>query len=185
MYKFNYFYRIENKITKQFYYGVHKTSNLDDGYMGSGIRIKRAIKKYKKENFIKEILVYFNTYKDALNYETEIVTEELTMDINCYNLKCGGSGGWAYVNINNLNKTDNWKNACKKTGKLLGDTFGGANKFSNEQIKNRLELIKHIDMSKFGWVNKVSKILNISHTQTRRFIEKYYNGKYYRKKSHK
>ena len=32
---YNYFYRVVNLITENFYYGVHKTSNLNDMYMGS------------------------------------------------------------------------------------------------------------------------------------------------------
>ena len=91
---FNYFYRIENLIDGKFYYGVHKTNNLEDGYMGSGLRIKRAIKKYGIENFKKDILDFFDTYEQALNFEESIVTEELLLNENCYNLKRGGTGGF-------------------------------------------------------------------------------------------
>jgi hypothetical protein len=34
---------------------------------------------------------------------------------------------------------------------------------------------------KFGWVDKVSTILKISHTQVKRFIKKYYKDKYYQR----
>ena len=37
------------------------------------------------------------------------------------------------------------------------------------------------NMSKFGWVSKASNKLNISHTQVKRFIDKYYKGEYFRR----
>ena len=49
-------YKITNINTGQFYIGSHKTHNVEDGYFGSGIYLKRAIKKYGKAAFIKEIL---------------------------------------------------------------------------------------------------------------------------------
>jgi hypothetical protein len=98
---FNYFYKIENLLNGNFYYGVHKTKNINDGYMGSGRRIKNAVKKYKVENFKKEFLLFFETYEEALEYEIEFVNEELIKDSSCYNIACGG-GSW-----NDFNKTGN------------------------------------------------------------------------------
>ena len=91
--KYHYFYKIINNINEKYYYGVHNTNNLDDNYWGSGIRIKAAIKKYGIENFTKEILKQFNTWKEAFDYEELIVTEELLKDPNCYNVQKGGRTG--------------------------------------------------------------------------------------------
>lgn len=90
--KFNYFYKITNLINNHFYYGIHSTDNLDDGYMGSGHRLHRAYKKYGQHNFVKEILKYFDTREEALDYEEYIVNENLIRDNNCYNEILGGKG---------------------------------------------------------------------------------------------
>jgi len=58
--KFYYFYKITNLINQKFYFGVHSTSNLNDGYMGSGIALKKAYEKYGVFNFKKEILYFFD-----------------------------------------------------------------------------------------------------------------------------
>lgn len=86
---FNYFYKITNNINNHFYYGVHCTNDLNDGYMGSGKRLLYAYKKYGIENFSKEILKFFDTPKEAFEYEAEIVTESLCQDPNCYNIQQG------------------------------------------------------------------------------------------------
>ena len=90
--QYHYFYKITNLLNNHFYYGVHNTNNLDDGYMGSGKKLHYAYKKYGIENFKKEILKYFNTSKEAFEYEAEIVNENLIKDNNCYNIQLGGNG---------------------------------------------------------------------------------------------
>ncbi len=90
--KYNYFYKITNLINNHFYYGVHSTDNIDDGYMGSGHRLHRAYKKYGQNNFIKEIIKFFDTREEALDYEESIVNENLIKDNKCYNEVLGGGG---------------------------------------------------------------------------------------------
>lgn len=88
--QYHYFYKITNLINNHFYYGVHNTNNLEDGYMGSGTRLHIAYKKYGIENFKKEILKYFDTAKEAFDYEANYITMELVKDPNCYNIQYGG-----------------------------------------------------------------------------------------------
>lgn len=88
--RFYYFYKITNTINGKFYYGVHETDNLNDGYMGSGIAIRKAYKKYGIENFQKEILNFFNNSEEMYAYEEKIVTNELVNNQQCYNMIIGG-----------------------------------------------------------------------------------------------
>ncbi len=90
--KYHYFYKITNLLNEHFYYGIHSTDNLDDGYMGSGKRLHYAYKKYGMQNFKKEILKFFDTCSDAYEYEAEMVTEELVKNSDCYNVQLGGKG---------------------------------------------------------------------------------------------
>jgi hypothetical protein len=73
---------------------MHSTHNLDDGYMGSGLRLRRSIRKYGVENHIKEILEYFENRELLVEAEKKAITPEMIIDENCMNLKEGGSGGW-------------------------------------------------------------------------------------------
>ena len=53
--EYHYFYKITNLINEHYYYGIHSTNNLNDGYMGSGVRLNKAYKKYGIENFTKTV----------------------------------------------------------------------------------------------------------------------------------
>lgn len=86
-------YKITNLINLKVYIGVHSTNNIEDGYMGSGLRIVRSIEKYGISNFRKEILSFHDTMEDALLEEKRLVTPDFVASEATYNLKEGGSGG--------------------------------------------------------------------------------------------
>ena len=90
--KYHYFYKIVNTINDYYYYGIHSTDNINDNYKGSGFRLRNAYKKYGLQKFTKYILRFFDTRKDLLKYEKEIVTQELCNEESCYNIAIGGNG---------------------------------------------------------------------------------------------
>jgi hypothetical protein len=93
-----YVYKITNLINDNIYIGVHKTNNLEDGYLGSGKILSHAIEKHGKENFKKEIISFFASYEEALEHEKSIVNEEFVSRKDTYNIRLGGLGGFDYIN---------------------------------------------------------------------------------------
>lgn len=91
-------YKITNDTNNKIYIGCHKTKDINDNYMGSGTRIKMALKKYGIENFTKEILYIFDSPEEMFNRETMIVDDNFVLREDTYNLKIGGSGGWETYN---------------------------------------------------------------------------------------
>lgn len=96
-------YKTTNILNGKFYYGVHSTNNINDDYLGSGKFLKKAIKKYGKQNFKKEIIAIFDERDKALFLEKDIVTKKLVEDNNCYNGIFGGNAP-PKQNSNNLIK---------------------------------------------------------------------------------
>lgn len=100
---FYYLYQITNKVNNKIYVGVHKTHNMEDGYMGSGKVIISAINKYGMDNFKKDILETFDNVEAMYAREKEVVSDDFLSREDTYNLRRGGSGGFDYINKNNLN----------------------------------------------------------------------------------
>lgn len=116
-------YKITNTINNKFYIGKHQTNNVNDSYMGSGTAIKDAIKKYGKENFIKEILFVFDNEQDMNKKEKELITEELVSNPNCYNVGIGGEGG---PHFKGRTHTDETKEKISKSSKLSNRDYTNA-----------------------------------------------------------
>ena len=101
-FKYYYVYQIRNLINNKVYVGAHQTDNLEDGYMGSGIQITRAIKKYGLDNFQKIILKFFDTAEAMFGEEAEIVDRDFVLREDTYNLCEGGYGGqWSVGRVEN------------------------------------------------------------------------------------
>lgn len=119
-------YKITNNINNKIYVGSHKTNNKDDGYMGSGKYLNRAINKHGIENFTKEILFVFDNAKEMYDKEAEIVDDDFLAEENTYNLKRGGFGGFDYINSNGLQgfKDISLAKECQKiTQKIVEETY--------------------------------------------------------------
>ena len=139
--KYHFIYKTTNLISGKYYIGMHSTDNLDDGYMGSGNRLRLAIRKHGKEYFKCEILEFCVNRVELHKREEEIVNLNEISKIKCMNLKVGGEGGW-FIDIHNKSYKEKLINdseffdkiskqrseITKKThleGKLRYDTFKG------------------------------------------------------------
>lgn len=113
-------YKITNLINDKIYIGCHITRNLNDSYMGSGKIICQAIRKYKIENFKKEILFILDNEIEMFEKEKELIKEFKPQ----YNLHEGGNGGFTYLNknkisVNNFETKEIAKKASKKAQEIL------------------------------------------------------------------
>jgi group I intron endonuclease len=105
-------YLIENKINNKNYIGQHKIDTTrKDNYFGSGIYIKRAIKKYGIDNFNKyELEIFYNKY-EADFYEKLYIKFYRLENKAEYNIANGGEGASGY------NHTEEFKRKISKIHK--------------------------------------------------------------------
>lgn len=91
--KYNYIYKITNTINGKIYIGKHSTDDLNDNYMGSGVLLSKAKKKYGIENFSKEYIAFCDN-EDTLNWmERFYIRKFNARQSNIgYNLTDGGEG---------------------------------------------------------------------------------------------
>ena len=98
MHKFYYTYKItllKGSLAGHYYYGQHRTNNLEDSYCGSGSIIKDYLKKYPKiehQTYIKEIISFYNSLEELNKAEFELIGDKYNTDPLCLNLKAGGGG---------------------------------------------------------------------------------------------
>jgi hypothetical protein len=63
-------YKVVNKVNEKIYIGQDMYNNSK--YLGSGKLLRKAIRKYGKQNFIKEVIDFAET-KETLNEKEEIL----------------------------------------------------------------------------------------------------------------
>jgi len=103
---YHFIYKTTDTRNGNFYVGMHSTDNLDDGYVGSGLRISRLIYKHGKEIFKREILEFFPDRNLLKKREEEIVNSNLLKEEKCMNLRTGGAGFNSEEAIAAINKSN-------------------------------------------------------------------------------
>lgn len=80
-------YKTTNLLNGKYYIGIHSTEELDDGYLGSGTLLGKAMRKYGRKNFRREVLSEWATRDEAKSEEKRLVdiTDPMT-----YNMVAGG-----------------------------------------------------------------------------------------------
>lgn len=147
-----YIYRITNKINGKTYIGKHEYKKLNDSYMGSGVILKKAQKKYGMENFEKEILVFNISKLEHVNLleKTFIAAErEKVGRENCYNITYGGDGG----------NGSKGKHLSEEHKRKIGEANKGK-RHSEEQNRKHSELMKGREpwnKGKSGYLSEESK----------------------------
>jgi len=91
--KYHFIYKTTNLLSGRYYIGMHSTDDLNDGYLGSGKRLRYSINKYGVDNHHREILEFCDTRTDLKAREGEIVNLNEIAKVDCMNLKIGGCGG--------------------------------------------------------------------------------------------
>lgn len=90
---YGFIYLTTNLISEKKYIGMHK-GVASDNYLGSGKLLIRAIKKYGKENFSREILAYAKDKEELGKLEKHYIElYNATLNSNFYNIHPGGFGG--------------------------------------------------------------------------------------------
>ncbi len=133
-------YLTTNLLNNKQYIGKqHFKEHKRDDYLGSGILLKKAVRKNGKGNFRKEILEECET-DDQLNIQENYwILNKNTLYPNGYNLSLGGDGGDTFTN--SINKEITRSNRSKAVKEYW-------NNLSKEDKELRAKLIRNKKRSK-------------------------------------
>lgn len=143
LFKYYYIYKIVNKINQKIYIGQHRSNTLSDKYFGSGTYLRRAINKYGKENFEKEIVELCNEY-NINEREVYWILQFSSQSPNGYNLKVKSDNinySWFDIHPDKEKLSKKYKQAIK--------TYLQTDK-AKEYYKNQSEKSKGVNNWFFG-----------------------------------
>jgi group I intron endonuclease len=131
-------YKTVNAINGKFYIG--QDSNNNPEYYGSGTAFKLALKKYGRENFIKEVIEVCSTQEELNEREKYWIKETKAIELG-YNL---AEGGFGVSNMSDeikqkISKSKKGKKLSEETRKKMGKSFRGRN--HTEETKRKLSEI--------------------------------------------
>lgn len=129
---YHFVYKTINIINNKYYYGVHSTFEINDGYLGSGVTLRKSIKKHGKQNFKREILRFFDDLTEAYYFESQLITEDVVNDPMSYNMCLGGHGA-----VGSLIPSEVTKHKMSQSIKKRWQLYGHPNKGKKLKSRNK------------------------------------------------
>ncbi len=160
--KYIFIYLIENNINSKKYVGFHSTDNLEDGYMGGGIALKKAYKKYKKKNFTKSILEFCEL--ENWQEREQFWIQKIDTYKNGYNMTLGGEGtpgiNFSDESIAKMKKTRIERGLAKgKSNGMFGNNHFAESKRKMGQTRKERGVAKGKNNPRFD--HTIYKFINI------------------------
>ena len=171
---YGYIYKTTNTVNNKIYVGQHKASTFNDQYKGSGIYLKRAIKKYGVGNFNVEFLDFANSREELNKKEIYWIDKfnSRNQDIG-YNVSPGGES-WPIM-------TDEIKQklSIAHKGMVISEETRKKISKANTGHKHSEETRRKISQSNLGKVKgRVSTFKGHHHTEeTKELLSKLHKGK--------
>lgn len=156
---FHIVYKTTNNVNGKVYIGVHSTQNISDGYIGSGLIFKRAVKKYGKQSFSYEIVCFCESKEQAFWVEAMLVDKKFVLSDNNYNTNIGGASG--RKGIMHSESTKELMSRSAKGRKFSDDhkskiSLSLTGRKFTETHKNNISIGKKLDQSNKGNRNTFS-----------------------------
>jgi len=111
-------YLTENLVNGKLYVGQNSNNNIK--YLGGGTIIQKAIKKYRRKNFKKQVLVRCNSQEELDEQEIFWIDALSTLKPNGYNIELGGNGRGKIISEETKRKQSKVHKGCKPTYGMLG-----------------------------------------------------------------
>jgi hypothetical protein len=140
--RYNFVYVTKNLANGKKYIGEHSTNNLNDGYLGSGKLLRAAIRKYGLDSFKVIHRFFFDSIESAFNFEKRIVTENIVINNNYYNVSCGGRGGNHFEYTEIIRQKISLANSGKNNPMFGKPSFGMLGKKHTAESKNKISISK-------------------------------------------
>lgn len=148
--RYHYLYKTTCIVNGKFYYGIHSTYNLDDGYLGSGSALRKSVWKYGKENHKKEIIEFFESRDELSKKESEVVNEDLLKNKDCMNLVLGGGnilpipGTLGYIKVygDSERQRDRQKRGADRMRFLRENDHVWKENYSKKQSESQKKLVE-------------------------------------------
>lgn len=189
----HYLYKTTCLITGRYYIGMHSTCNLEDGYMGSGKRLRYSLRKHGVENHKVEIITFFESRELLIEAEKKAITADMIADTNCMNLKEGGSCWPESANKNfterletdeeffkiHSKRSSKTLKKTRKAGRIINPDWTG--KKHSDETKSLISKTKKgkqtgADNSQYGtcWVTKDGINKKIKKEELSSWVEKFW-----------